>query len=146
MKPITLAIHEDEPAWSLREINLVRPPHFQWRRYQIITVVRDDVLTEWWDDLGAVEDYPHAQQLEMPSLGILSVAKIRAEAERHRHDDYWHKFSLEQIAESTLIQDYVNYVEENFQIINNRSVYGPGFHHQRDGFPKEEVLRGHRTG
>ena len=139
MKPVTLAVHEDEKAWSLRERNLVRPPSFQLHRYQIITVIRDDALAEWWHDLGPAANFK-GPEIEVPSLLCHSVAELReiADGERNRTD--WIKFTAEKQAESTLIMDFLNQVEENWRIINNQSVFGPGVTHQRDGFPKREVL------
>lgn len=140
MKAATLAVHENEKAWSLREINLVRPPAYHNRRWQIITVVRNDSLAEWWDDLGPAEQFD-APQFEVPSLGIHSVAELRDIAVQQRHrDDHWQRFMAEKTAESTLIPDFLDYIEENWKRIYNQSVFGPGVTHQRNGFPKKEAM------
>ena len=139
MKPATLLVKEDERAWSLRERNLVRPPTHQWHRYQIITVVRDDHLAEWWHDLGPAEQFK-GPEIEVPSLGEHSVAELREIADGYRNRTDWISFAAEQRAESTLIADFLTQTEENWKIINNQSVFGPGGQIQRNGFPKKEVL------
>ena len=140
IRPVTVAIHEDEKAWSLREINQVRPPKFQDHRYQVITVVRDDQLTEWWDDMGPAENFT-THQFEVPSLGNHSVAELRDIAlSQHDTSRYWENFADEARAESTLAEDALAYFEENRKRIRNQSVYGPGGHKQRDGFPRKAVL------
>ena len=144
MKPVTLAIHENERAWSIRERNLVRPPAFQWRRWQIITVIRNDQLTEWWDDLGPSANFK-GLGFEMPSLGEYSVAELRDHATRLRNDTTWVGFAAEKQAESTLIKDFLDQVEEHWKVINNQSTYGPGGHKQRDGFPKKAVIDAYGT-
>lgn len=140
MKPATTMVHENERAMSLRELNLVRPPKYHNRRYQIITVVRDDRLTEWWDDLGPAENFT-APEFEIPALFEHSVAELRdmALAQRDR-GNYWNDFMAEKRAESTLIQDFLTYVEENWKRIYNQSTFGPGGHKQRNGFPRKAAI------
>lgn len=140
MKPVILAVHENEKAYSLREINLTRPPLFQERRWQVITVVRNDQLAEWWNDMGPAEDFT-AMPFEVPSLGIHSVAELRDIAlSQHDTSDYWAKFADEQRDGSTLIADYIAYREENKKRIHNVSVFGPGVTHQRNGFPRQAAI------
>lgn len=135
MKPVTLAVHENEKAWSLREINMVRPPRFQRQRWQVITVVRDDALAEWWHELGPADSFK-GPEFEVPSLGVHSVAELRdiALGERNRTD--WDTFIAEQ-GPSTLIADFLAQAEEHWKVINNQSVFGPGVTKQRVGFSKK---------
>lgn len=138
MRPVTLAINSDEKAWALRE--RVQAAGVGYKRFQVITVVRDDALTEWWHELGPAELFD-APEVEIPSLFEHTVAELREMADEHRHrDNYWQKFAEEQVAESTLIPDYLNQVEERWRIIRNESVFGPGVTAQRNGFPKKEVM------
>lgn len=141
---VTLAVRENEKAWSLRELNLVRPPGFQRHRYQIITVNRDDALCEWWDDLGPAERFK-GQEFDVPSLWEHSVAELRDIAASKRDDTTWVTFMDEQRADSTLIADFLNQVEEHWRVIYNRSVFGPGGHTQRNGFPRKEVIANARS-
>ena len=130
MKPVTLFILPNEKAWALREINLVRPPTHQWRRYQIVTVVRADVLSEWWRDMGPTVPRP---EIEIPSLGEHTVAELQGIAEQYQ-DDHWGKFVAEKQAESTLIPDFLDQYAERSLIIKNKSKFGPGYSKQRNGF------------
>ena len=140
MRPVTIAINEDEKAWALREVNLVRPPTFQWHRWQIVTVVRNDQLTEWWKDLGPMRSFT-APQVEIPGLLEHSVAEIRDIAEQYRlGDDYWSKRSAELAQESTIIPDILNQLEERQKVLHNVSVFGPGGSKQRNGFSLKTAL------
>ena len=136
---VTLAVHENEKAWALRELNFVRPPLFQRRRYQIIVVNRDDKLVEWWDDLGAAEQFK-GPEFDVPSLWEHSVAELRDIAASKRDDETWVTYMAEQRADSTLIEDFLTQVEEHWKLIYNRSTFGPGGHTQRNGFPRKEAI------
>jgi len=144
MRPVILAVRDDEPAWSLRE--RVQAAGAGYKRFQVITVVRNDDLAEWWTELGPAEKFT-APEVEIPSLLAHTVAELREIADQHRwRDNYWQEFTAEQIAESTLIADFLNQVEEHWKVIRNQSVFGPGVTKQRIGFSKaaayEEALNG----
>ena len=134
MRPVILAVRDDEPAWSLRERN--QAAGVGYKRFQVITVVRNDDLAEWWTELGPAENFS-APEVEIPSLLVHTVAELREIADQHRwRDNYWEKFTAEQVAESTLIPDFINQVEEHWKVIRNQSVFGPGGTTQRNGFSK----------
>lgn len=134
MKPVTAAINTNEKAMSLREENMVRPPTHQSHRYQIIVVVRDDKLAEWWRDLGPSENFK-GNGFQIPSLMEHSVAELLDIAEASRHDDSWQKEMAGVVAESTMISDFLDQYEERWEIMHNRSTFGPGVTHQRNGAP-----------
>lgn len=138
MRPVTLAIHQDEKCAVLRELNLVRPPTFQWHRWQIVTVIRNDQLAEWWDDLGLAENFT-APEIEIPSLGEHSVAELRDIAEGYRMENHWKQRALELSGESSLIPDLLDSIEERQRIINNRSSIGR-YSKQRNGFDRRAAL------
>lgn len=139
MKPVTLFVHPDEKAMSLREQNMVRPPTHQWHRYQIVTVNRGDELAEWWRDLGPSENFP-APGCEIPALWEHTVGELWDIAQHYRlQDDYWRKTAEEIQGESTLIPDFLNQYQERNEILRNRSRFGPGYTKQRNGFPKEAI-------
>ena len=141
MKAATVVIHPDEAAWSLREINLVRPPTHQWHRWQIVTVVRDDALAEWWRDLGPSAEYTRPE-LEVPSLGEHTVGELWDIADHYRlQDDYWRGRTRELTEASSLIPDFLEQKEEQWKVINNQTVSGPLITKQRDGFYKHEAQR-----
>jgi hypothetical protein len=141
MRIATLAVHEDEKAWRLSERNAVRPPGFKLHRYQVITVVRDDNLAEWWHDLGPAERFI-APEFEVPSFFEHSVAELREIAGLQHRDagPHWQQFMAEKAAESTLIPDFLEYVEENWKRIRNESTFGPGGATQRNGFDRKAAL------
>ena len=142
VRPVTLAIHEDEKAWALRERILALDGPY--RRYQVITVVRDDELAEWWNDLGPEADFT-APEVEIPSLFVHSVAQLRDMADTYRwKDDHWQKFMEEKNAESTLVEDWLTYLEENWSRIYNRSSFGPGVQKQRNGFSRKAAYEHER--
>lgn len=140
MKGVTVAVRRDELAMSLREINMVRPPKYQRHRWQVITVNRDDRLSECWIDLGPASQF-RGVEFEIPSLWEHSVAELIYIADSKRNDTTWQLFMAEQRAESTLIKDFMDQMEEKAAIIENRTVSGPGGTKARNGFPKKEVLR-----
>lgn len=142
MRPVTLAVHEDEKAWKLRERILAM--NGPYRRFQIITVVRDDKLTEWWNDMGLEASFT-APEMEIPSLFVYSVAKLRDMADNIRwKDDHLQRFMAEKNAESTLVEDWLTYLEENWARIYNKSSFGPGVTKQRNGFSRRAAYEQER--
>lgn len=138
--PVTETVHPDEKCWRLKEVNLIRPPLHQWRRYQMLWVARNDVIYEWSRDLGPSEDFD-APGCDIPGLFEHTVGELWDIAERYRlGEDHWQKWLREQEDESTLIPDWINQVQERHQIIHNRSVFGPGGHTQRNGFSRKAAL------
>ena len=143
-RPTTDLVHPDEPAMSLREINLVRAPTHQWHRYQIVTVIRNDTLAEWWKDLGPKTD---VHEFEIPSLFEHTVGELWEMALEVRcgPNTGFEQRRLELAGESTLIRDFIDQYEEKCQIIHNRSQYGPGGHKQRIGYPRKTAIENARS-
>lgn len=139
MRLVTQELDPDEKVYRITEVNLVRPPKYQRRRYQVIIVNRNDRLAEWWYDLGPAESFT-TQQFTFPMFWEHSVAEAQDIAEAKRNDDYWTKFLAEKRAESTLITDFLNQYEERHRIINNQSTFGPELRKQRIGFPRRKAL------
>jgi hypothetical protein len=139
MPLITQVLDPNEKVYRLTELNLVKPPHYQNRRYQVMLVNRDDCLAEWWYDLGPAFAFT-ANQFTFPLMWEHTVAEAQAMAEEKRHDTYWQKFLAEKQAESTLVQDWINQRQEQSKIIRNQSVFGPGGHKQRNGFSMKTAL------
>lgn len=138
IRPVTVAIHEDEPAFMLVELNLVRPHQEgtierSWRRWQVVTVNRDDKLADWWHDLGPASNYPDGPPLCIPGLWEESVAALRDLAEQRRNSHVFAAQKAELEAESTLIPDMVTQFDEGKRIMRNVSVFGPGVSRQRNG-------------
>ena len=136
-RPVTVAVHEDEPAWWLVELNLVRAPSRQWHRWQVITVHRDDQLADWWLDLGPQEDFPDTPPVAIPGLWEERVADLRDLADQLRASPRFAQRKAELEAESTLIPDMLHQFEEGKRIMGNVSVFGPGVTRQRNGLDQE---------
>lgn len=129
----------NEKVWRLAEVNLVRAPHHQRHRYQIIMVNRDGTLCEHWTDMGPSKNFT-ANEFVFPLMWEHSVEEALDMAEDKRNSDRWKRFLEEKAGESTLIQDAIKQVEERHRIINNRSSFGPGVSKQRNGFSKRAAL------
>ncbi|MDO8673043.1 MAG: hypothetical protein Q7O66_16670 [Dehalococcoidia bacterium] len=50
-------VHEDEPAFSLKEMNEMAPDYRGFRRYQTIKVFRGDAVVEFRKDLGSAKNF-----------------------------------------------------------------------------------------
>ena len=135
---ITFDLDPNEKVYRLSEMNLVRPPTYQWRRYQIILVNRGDRIAEWWYDLGPSFAFT-VEQFTFPMLWEHTVAEAQEIAEIKRHDDFWQRFLAEKKSESTLLLDAVEQRDEHRKVIANRSVFGPGGHKQRNGFSRRGI-------
>ena len=98
MGQVTVAtqwINSNEPAFRLREMNRQAPDGTGWHRYQIISVVRDDRLAEYEEDLGPREGFS-ADEFEIPggvwdpATGkgqiLHTVAELQAYAAAHRQE------------------------------------------------------------
>lgn len=135
---VALTVHPDEKAMQLFEVAVHARGHRGWRRAQVIYVNRGDRLARWAQDLGPWDD--SVQELSIPSMWVHSVAKLQEMAEKMRVDDYWQKFLDEEMndGEDIIAKAIAQYYERR-KIIRNQSVYGPGGHKQRDGFPTAVV-------
>lgn len=104
-------------------------------RYQVMLIPRGDALSGFWWDLGPSSDFvmqvgetlqPAPPYLQ-PILLEHSVAECIEMADSNRMDDFAAKLLTEQIAESTLFEDYRRLIEADLQIVKNRSTFGPAF-------------------
>lgn len=141
--PVTDTVHPDEKAWRLKEINLPRMvgKAQEMHRIQFVWVARNGVVMEWSQDLGRSDGYT-SPGLDIPAIWEHTVGELFDIAEEARlGNNYWQRWTAEQESESTLIPDWINQVDEQSKIIRNQSVFGPGGHRQRNGFPLKEVLR-----
>ena len=139
MKIVTDYVLPDEPCHGLQEIDRLLPQAdgaWQLRRIQAVYVVRGDSIAEYVTDLGSAEDFADVAQSKMLATGELTVAAMQAEAEHDRHDTFYRSVRNEMLEGSTLIQDFITLKERNWEIINNRSVFGGGVTKQRNGFSK----------
>lgn len=146
MKIVTNHVFPDEPCYGLSEMpRMVAQPSgaHEWRWVQAVYVVRDggNAIAEWTHDYGPADLFERIQPIAIPSMGDDTVAQLQELAEKNRHDDYWARRADEMLAESTLIRDHVNQFDRRFQVIRNRSVFGPQITVQRNDYSQQETQR-----
>jgi hypothetical protein len=133
----TTVLNPDEKALVLVEMNKLSPDYRSLRRYQLVYVLRGDNIAEHRTDLGPASAFK-APEVRIPSMWEHSVGELWDIAEDYRlADDYGEKITRELAASSTLIQDSFNWMTELINIRDNRSVVGPGFRRQRNGFSRK---------
>lgn len=117
----------------------------RYRWVQDVTVIRDDKKAHYLTDLGPEGDFKYVTPIMIPSFGENTVAELQYLAEKNRQDFYWQRRAEEMLEGSTLIHDLINQEEEIHQIIRNRSVFGPSYNHQRNGYSQVTMERRLRT-
>ena len=124
-----------EPCHGLQEF----PKDGEW--VQRTFVIRDGQLACFQRVIGPSSDFERVQPLLMPSFGENTVAEMQWWGEKNRHDTYWADRSKEMLAESTLIKDHINQLEETAMVRQNRSVLGPYQSTERTGYPRADEAR-----
>lgn len=145
MKITTDHVDNDELCHGLQEVNRMVPQpdgSQDWRRLQCVYVVRGDTIAEYAKDLGP------SRLFDVPEIKILALADKLAgetvgnlidEAERTRRDDFASKLRDYVRDSSTLISDFIQEKEENWERIKNRSHFGPNYTKQRNGFDGRDL-------
>lgn len=140
MKIVTDRVHPDELCWGLREFNRQTPQGL--RRVQAVYVLRGDSIAEYTTDLGSAwlfEGVPELKLLTTTGPDDTPedrVGECMEEAERSRGDSFERELRAEVKGSSTLIHDFLQEREENWQRIYNRSHFGPKYTKQRNGYSK----------
>ena len=88
--PVADKIFGNEKAVSLYEMHLQSPGNRGFHRYQIIHVIRGDVVCEWRKDMGKAENFNGISQLRIPSYMEHTVDELKAMANELRT----HKFDI----------------------------------------------------
>lgn len=131
-----LFVRNDEPCFRLEEEILQAPGSRGWRRFQILTVVRNDRLAKARVDLGPRDLYntPPFRILggvvdeDTGRIHILhTVGELRDIAEAQRHG----RFAEPEFERSDLIGGYHDLMDRRAKARRNQSVFGPRGHHQR---------------
>lgn len=137
IQAVALTVHDDEPCWGMREGPQIKAGKLRW--VLRLLVIRGDQIAVYSEDIGPASDYERAAEIVMPSFGENTVAELREYAERNRHDDTHTKRAEEMTAESTMISDIINQLDESRDATANRSAIGPLISKQRNEFPREAV-------
>lgn len=93
------------------------------QRYQIIAVIRGDEIAECWVPLPTV---PGQREFDIFCGLEHSVGEARDWADEMRVDRHWEEFLAEESANSTLFERYQRQVENDVEILRNRTVFGAG--------------------
>lgn len=133
MKILTERVSRDEPCHGLTEVD--RMVNGESRRIQSVFVVRGDSIAAYETDLGPSSGFGEPQAIY--GMGDEDVAFMLDWADRDRTDDTGRKLRDELRESSTLIKDFLAFKEANWEIINNRSVFGPAHTKQRNGYSKK---------
>jgi hypothetical protein len=146
MHIVTDRITPDEPCHGLAEGPLSMPypegPGMRMRWVQRVFVIRGDAIAKYIWDIGPVEDYEDkVMPILMPSFGENTVAELQAHAEKNRHETKYMDRRREMIAESTLVEDAIAFVDRRYQAKSNRSVIGPYYRAERGGWPDGTAVR-----
>lgn len=136
MKILTDKVSPDEPCHGLLERDQ-QVPNGETHRVQSVFVVRGDSIAAYETDLGPSCVWQNVAPEGIFAMGEVTVAEVMAEAEKDRHDQTGHRLKEELRAGSTLIADFLAFKESNWEVINNRSVFGPGISKQRNGYSKK---------
>ena len=83
--PAVDKIFGNEKAVALYEMHEQSPGSKGFRRYQIIHVVRGDVICEWRKDMGDADNYKGISQLRIPSLMEHTVSELKDIANQLRN-------------------------------------------------------------
>lgn len=116
--PFAESLKRDEKAFLLREIDLPAD-NGQRRRWQIIVVNRGDELVAFPRDLGPAD--PLVTEILILSLFEDEVAQLMDQADNIRAENQIQKFLKEQEESSTLIEDYIESLEQRRDAVRRNS-------------------------
>ena len=104
--PVTLYIKKNEPIFRIRETNENAPDSSGFRRYQTITVIRDDKLAEYRTDMGPSKGY-----VKEP-FQIICLLEHTVEEALHMADQLRDKpFDLDELPGTDILSGYLAYAE-----------------------------------
>lgn len=138
---LTDYLEPNEPFESFWQGPVMRGPgKGRWRVY--VWVIRNDKVAKFIQDVADATLFAHVPQEFIPGDGETTVSEVLHEAERFRSDTKWANEHIARLKEeSTLFSD----VQENWQkrqaLIRNRTIIGPYFQYQRNGYSSVKTWR-----
>ena len=144
MHIITDHVVPDEPCHGLAEGPLQMPHGAGFRRrwVQRVFVIRGDAIAKYIWDIGPAEDWEErASPLVMPSYGENTVAQLQEHAELNRNQSRYLDLARQELADSTLIEDSLAGLEQEYLAKRNRTIIGPHVFSQRGGYPSQFAHR-----
>lgn len=126
----TPVISNDEPCFMLVEEHIQAPNASGFRRYQIITVVRNDELVEWHHDMGPAKKFKNIDMFRIPG-GVRdpetqrlyiehTVGELRDIADTLRSRPQMRA----SLPRTDLIALYQRYMEQQAELAKRRMVFG----------------------
>ena len=133
--PFTPALHPDEKAHSVHEVELVPWDYTERHRYRLVTVERPDGIAVHYTDMGKASKWPYPPFLLVGAME-LSVQEMIEDCEAQREDDFTQRVVGEALDASTLIVDILEQEDEKRSIRANRSNFGRYYKVERNAFTK----------
>ena len=144
MHIVTDYVHPDEGCWGILEGPQMLPHGKSFRRrwVQYVFVVRDGAKAKYILDLGDA-DYWEARALPqaIAGLGDDTVAELQEWAERDRLEGKFMQYQKQLLEESTLIEDSLAGLEQEYLAKRNRTTIGPHVFAQRGDYPGQFARR-----
>ena len=147
MRIITERVSPDEPCHGFQDIDRLvknRNGSTTWHRFACVYVVRGDSIAAYSEDMGPTANFSGEPLLKILSMGDDTVGEVCEEALRSRGDRFERELRAEIQGTSTLIRDFIQEKEENWERINNRSQFGPKQVKQRNGYSKRAAYEHNR--
>lgn len=152
---VVLSVHPNDPVMAVQEGYALGPGGTEDHRYQVLFMPKGNVVSAFWRDLGLASEYrmdvdgesyaapPYHQIVLMEH----SVAECQHMAEQGRMDDFAIKLLHEQVNESDLFAKYQMLIEQDMNLVRNRSSFGQYVSVQRNGYSavgaREQEVRLH---
>ena len=144
MHIVTDKLSPGEKCYGLAEGPLQMPHGAGFRRrwVQRVFVVRGDAIAKYTLDLGPAEDWEcRAVPQVIAGSGEDTVAELQEWAERDRNQGRLMQFVQQQREDSTLIEDSLAGLEQEFLAKSNRTLIGPHVFSQRGDYPGQFARR-----
>ncbi len=141
---IALSVDIDEPVAFIQEDYALTSDYKALHRWLVMAVVRSDELAAFWVDLGPATDFeqeieghiyrqPPYQQPIAFAHNVGECLEMAVEGRNHEHAV---KRLHEQTMSSDLRDRYRRHIEQDMELIKNRSSFGPYARVERNGFSR----------
>lgn len=142
---VLLTVNENDPVYATQE-GYAHDALLGERRFQVLLMPGGSLnhLAAFWTDLGPASDFLMDEDGEkylappylQPVLLEHTVGECIYMAEHARMDDFAAKLLHTQVKESTLFEQYRRLIEEDMNLVKNRSSFGPYARVERNGYSR----------
>jgi len=137
-----LEVDLDEPVLYMQENYAAGPGGIGEHRYLVMYIAVADIPMAFWTDLGPLENFKLKidddeyviQPFNQLVVSEHSVSECLHMAEQARDDTWPLELLHNQVHNSTLFEDYRRMIEEDLELVKNRSVFGPDVRVQRNEY------------